>query len=86
MQLPEGVEHESMIAALKKDLPEFDATPLLQEAESKYTELFQQADEVFEHRLSTYVAPNAESLQRRMATQDGGVAMQLPSIKQDQVL
>ena len=33
-------------AALKKDVPEFDVKPLLQEAESKYSELFKQADEV----------------------------------------
>lgn len=32
--------------ALKKDVPEFDVKPLLQEAESKYSELFKQADEV----------------------------------------
>lgn len=31
---------------MKKDLPEFDVQPLLQEAESKYNELFKQADEV----------------------------------------
>lgn len=33
-------------AALKKDVPEFDVKPLLQEAESKYSDLFKQADEV----------------------------------------
>lgn len=31
---------------MKKDVPEFDVKPLLQEAESKYSELFKQADEV----------------------------------------
>ena len=37
-----------VIAALQKDLPEFDAKPLLEEAKSKYSELFKQADEVVE--------------------------------------
>lgn len=41
-----GLTRGHAIAALKKDLPEFDAKPLLEEAKSKYSELFKQADEV----------------------------------------
>ncbi|KAK9861332.1 hypothetical protein WJX84_000506 [Apatococcus fuscideae] len=39
-------DFKTSFEALKKDLPEFDVQPLLQEAESKYNELFKQADEV----------------------------------------